>query len=398
MLFTNSFSRTCPVIVSYPKSGRSIEGPAIIDDQCTHSLVNSELPKELHITKEDLSAEILITSTVNGIARNKTETIKNLLITPLNGDAQIRIANACTSHIPDVLSTVPTPQEVLSIPGISHLAKKFPIKKEWPTLILIGRDCTQAQKHLQYVTSEDGHQLVIQTPLGWTIMGKPAESTRPLVDTPNVTLQTLTRHITDQPSIHPSSEEPSTKHLAQVAKHYASESDQLANAIQGSKEDELPGYSQDEIAFLNDVLRKVKQRPNNMIELPFPFTEAKPTFSYNRTVAFERTKNTLNTMRKKEPEFFQKSLEKFSKNIDIPHPRFEPVPYAHRHNKDGHAYWIPIFCVKQKGKSRIVFDSAAKNKKSSASTTNFAKAQTETTPFAVLITDLGYMHTPLLPM
>ena len=109
MLFTNSFSRTCPVIVSYPKSGRSIEGLAIIDDQCTRSLVKPELPKELHITKEDLSAEILITSTVNGIARNKTETIKNLLITPLNGDAPIHIASASTSHIPDVLSTVPTP-------------------------------------------------------------------------------------------------------------------------------------------------------------------------------------------------------------------------------------------------------------------------------------------------
>ena len=67
-----------------------------------------------------------------------------------------------------------------SIPGLSHLAKNFPNKKEWPTIILIGRDCAQLQKHLQYVSSEDKHQLAVQTPLDWTIMDKPADSTLPL--------------------------------------------------------------------------------------------------------------------------------------------------------------------------------------------------------------------------
>ena len=60
------------------------------------------------------------------------------------------------------------------------LLHNFPNKKEWPTIILIGRDCAQLQKHLQYVSSEDKHQLAVQTPLGWTIMGKPADSTLPL--------------------------------------------------------------------------------------------------------------------------------------------------------------------------------------------------------------------------
>ena len=65
-----------------------------------------------------------------------------------------------------------------------YLAEKFPPKKAWPTLMLIGRDCTEAQKHIQYMSSEDKHQLAIQTPLGWTIMGKPALATQPLVDMP----------------------------------------------------------------------------------------------------------------------------------------------------------------------------------------------------------------------
>ena len=43
-----------------------------------------------------------------------------------------------------------------------------------------------------------------------------------------------------------------------------------------------------------------------MIELPLPFTETKPTFAFNITLAKKHTTNTLKTMWKKEPEFFQK--------------------------------------------------------------------------------------------
>ena len=142
-------------------------------------MVAPYIPKELHIAQEDLTSDFLITSTVNGIAQNKTLIVKDLLITPLSGDAPIHIDRVKTCRIPDVLKDVSTPQEVSLIPGLSHLAEKFPPKKPWPTLMLIGRDCTEAQKHIQYVSSEDKHQLAIQTPLGWTIMGKPALATCP---------------------------------------------------------------------------------------------------------------------------------------------------------------------------------------------------------------------------
>ena len=75
-----------------------------------------------------------------------------------------------------------------------------------------------------------------------------------------------------------------------------------------------------------------------MIELPLPFVETRPTFAFNRTLAKKRTTNTLETMRKKEPEFFQKCIEKFAKNSDKEHPRFEHVPYAQKYNADGQAY------------------------------------------------------------
>ena len=172
-------------MLSHPKSGRSIKGLAIIDDQSTFSFVKPYIPKELNIAEEDLTSGVLIASTVNGILKTETIIIKHLLITPLNGDAPIPLDCARTCNLPDVLGDVPTPQEVRSIPGLSHLARKFPTKEDWPTLMLIGRDCAQAQKHIQTVSSEDKHQLAIQTPLGWTIVGKPAQTTRPLPISPS---------------------------------------------------------------------------------------------------------------------------------------------------------------------------------------------------------------------
>ena len=135
---------------------------------------------KLNIPQEDLTPITHSTVTVHGVQIHESIAIKGLLITPLNGDPPISLDSARTMPLPDVRDDVPSPQEVLSIPGLSHLAEKFPPKENWPTLMLIGRDCAQAQTHLQTVSSEDRHQLAIQTPLGWTIMGKPAHTTRPL--------------------------------------------------------------------------------------------------------------------------------------------------------------------------------------------------------------------------
>ena len=49
----------------------------------------------------------------------------------------------------------------------------------------------------------------------------------------------------------------------------------------GNKEEELPGYTQDEIMFLMDVINGTKIRPDNMIELPLPFKQPTPTFAFN---------------------------------------------------------------------------------------------------------------------
>ena len=385
------------------------------------------------------------------------QSVQNLMISPLSGDPPINLENALTQNLPNVINDIPTPTEVSSIPGLSHLSSKFPTKQNWPTILLLGRDCMQAQIIIQQVPSRDKNQLAVETPLGWTIIGKPARTTKPLKiksqkvfkilqrpihlkkSTPfknpsksyfakpleqrmaeysqhrarifgytlepgvfyinrqeNQTFMTKayttnfishtakgkktstakrnrkpkssysnrlsvpnSKNVTDDGSLDTIYRSVSNAQAQNFTQQHSSEEENLATSIKGSKEDELPGYTQEEILFLKDVITKTKIRPDNMIELPLPFTETRPTFAFNRTLAKKRTTNTLETMRKKEPEFFQKCIEKFAKNSDKEHPRFEHVPYAQKYNADGQAYWIPLFSVKQKGKARIVFDSAA---------------------------------------
>ena len=65
-------------------------------------------------------------------------------------------------------------------------------------------------------------------------------------------------------------------------------------------------------------------------------------------------------MKVKNLDVFRSSLDKFAKNLNLENPRFVPVPKKFRHKYNGKEYWIPLFSVWQKGKARIVFDSAAK--------------------------------------
>lgn len=108
------------------------------------------------------------------------QSVQNLVISPLSGDPPINLENALTQNLPNVIHDIPTPTEVSSIPGLSHLSSKFPTKQNWPTILLLGRDCMQAQIIIQQVPSRDKNQLAVETPLGWTIIGKPARTTKPL--------------------------------------------------------------------------------------------------------------------------------------------------------------------------------------------------------------------------
>ena len=90
--------------------------------------------------------------------------------------------NAYVNEVPDAIEYIPTPEEVTSFPGLSHLACHFPKKKEWPTVLLIGRDCIQSHAQTQQTWSQDRRQLASKTPLWRIFVGKATKSIRPLTN------------------------------------------------------------------------------------------------------------------------------------------------------------------------------------------------------------------------
>lgn len=104
----------------------------------------------------------------------------------------------------------------------------------------------------------------------------------------------------------------------------------------------------------------MQQRPDGMLELPLPFMLEEQEFAYNKSVALNRTRSTLENLRRKYPEVFQSSIEKFNRNIQTNNPRFIQTANEKNTNPKDRTYWIPIFSVWQKEKARLVFDAAAK--------------------------------------
>ena len=104
------------------------------------------------------------------------------------------------------------------------------------------------------------------------------------------------------------------------------------------KEGEVKDYSQMEKKFLQITVSGIRQREDGMIEVPLPFKTDQPTFAWNKGVARSRTETTLKHLRTKNPEMHASSLKKFSKNVDLPYPRFIPTPPQLRNPQEGYAY------------------------------------------------------------
>ena len=72
------------------------------------------------------------------------------------------------------LKAIPSWQEVANSVGFESFAKHFPEKNySWPTILMIGRDCIPVQWQHQFRAKNNPSQMVVETPLGWALVGSP---------------------------------------------------------------------------------------------------------------------------------------------------------------------------------------------------------------------------------
>ena len=154
-----------------------VEGIAILDDQSSHTYVYPNIMEDLRITEDDTTPSELITTTIQGTSMpERCHIISGLVVSSLDDDNEISLPPTYTNSksLPNVIKEIPSPEDISSIPGVSHLAEKFPEKQDWPTILLIGRDCMLAQTQEDLTWSDDQSQVAAKTPLGWVLIGSPA--------------------------------------------------------------------------------------------------------------------------------------------------------------------------------------------------------------------------------
>ena len=152
-----------------------VEGIAVLDDQCSHTFVYPSVIEDLRIPKGDVTPSNLITTTIQGTSASEERCIiSGLVVSSLDESNEIALPDTYTCNLPNVIKEIPSPEDISSIPGVSHLADKFPEKQDWPTILLIGRDCMLAQTQEHLTWSDDQSQVAAKTPLGWVLIGSPA--------------------------------------------------------------------------------------------------------------------------------------------------------------------------------------------------------------------------------
>ena len=142
--------------------------------------------EDLRITEDDTTPSELITTTIQGTSTpERCHIISGLVVSSIDDDNEISLPPTYTNSksLPNVIKEIPSPEDISSIPGVSHLDEKFPEKQDWPTILLIGRDCMLAQTQEHWTWSYDQSQVAAKTPLGWVLIGSPA-TFKPNPETP----------------------------------------------------------------------------------------------------------------------------------------------------------------------------------------------------------------------
>ena len=170
----STYSRTCPVKIKFNLTGIQIEGLAILDDQASISPLHPPIISRLGIKKENLIPTTLAVQTIEGTARSQPcSLVEGISVQSLDRTNEITLPPTYVYKVlPQAIEEIPDRKEVEAIPGLEHLAKYFPIKQEWTTVILIGRNCPLAQIQEQAMVSRSERQIASKTPLGWVLIGE----------------------------------------------------------------------------------------------------------------------------------------------------------------------------------------------------------------------------------
>lgn len=333
-------SRTVLVEVSMPHlSDKKLTCYAILDDQCSTTLVDNRLVKffeltglpSVHYTTNFASEGMSLTCEgykvshirVRGVYKRSSIVVDSALSYPNLIDSRHQVA---------------TPEIAKIHKHTAKYAHKFPpFDPHAEVLLLLGADCEPAMA--DNILSKKG-PYVHDTPVGFCLVGKICKS-----NTSNLPAHVLRTDVVPyEPPI--------------VSYNFAPKIRDL-DTFETRFDDEQPGMSVDDKRFIDIMQDGVRLTNDKHIELPLPIKEK--LLPDNKTAVFQRTHSTLEKI-KKDQDRVSAVTDIMKKNINCKY--VEKVPLGLKEPISGQKWYLPIFCVehKKKLKPRLVFDASARYK------------------------------------
>lgn len=323
--------RTVPVIL---KNGdRSLTVNALLDDASTKTYINTDVAAELDLKGK---TEKVTVNVLNGQVETFETRPVNLELQSVNGNVSTNVS-AFTAN---------------RVTGSMTVVDWYKYKKQWPHLknidfqrcaarpivdILIGIDCADLHYAFEEVRGRPGEPVARLTPLGWTCIGNPGPTYKPVLQT-NFACTYFVRDVSEIEKLNEN-----------LGKFWEIES--------------VPTTQNPPIVRIEEqlALNKVKQSftfESQMYRVGIPWKNDDPVLPNNYKMAFQRLENTEKRL-KRTPEVgkaYTDCLERY-----IVKGYVVKVPADNHSNSK---WFLPHFPVlrpdKDTTKTRIVFDAAAK--------------------------------------
>lgn len=344
--FTGKSCAKIILVRVYPKGREenAITTYAIFDDQSNKSLAKSELFSSIDIRGKEIQYTL---SSCAGSMTKSGRIAENCVVESLDGKTRFSLPPMFECNdIPDIREEIPTRDIARMYPHLYDIQEYIPTLSESRTLLLIGRDLSDAHHVLDQRTGPSNTPYAQQLRLGWVIVGETCIGKIHKNDTVNVNKTCLTNN--GRPSVFKPCE-----NKFDVRESF----DEMgASVFMKTPDDNKIGKSVEDRAFLRLMDRECFKDDSGNWVAPLPFRSPRPTLPNNKLQALTRAR-ALHRDLSKNAVKMQHMLTFMQNVFDSGHAELAPPL-----DENEESWYLPVFGVYHRRKQdsiRAVFDSSA---------------------------------------
>ena len=323
--------RTVPVILS--NGVRSITVNALLDDASTKTYVNADVAAELGCTGK---TEKVTVNVLNGQVETFETKPVEFQLKSLTGSVAMKVSAYTAKRVTGNMKVIDWNKYKRQWPHLRGI--EFPTSTARPIVdILVGLDCADLHYALEEKRGGPGEPLARLTPLGWTCIGYPTQTSEHILQT-NFAATYFTKDVSE------------IDNLNQTLKRFWE--------VESEPVFDMPIVKAEDKQALKLVEESCVYE-KNMYRVGIPWKDANPSIPNNYKMALQRLQNTEKRL-KRSPDVAKAYKECIDKYIEKGYVSKVPE------NDLFHSKWfLPHFPVlrpdKDTTKIRIVFDAAAKS-------------------------------------